>query len=72
LSGGFTIVNNMVPAGTYFVNIYENNNEYDSWSRVIFTSGSSFSITVNGSGLPTKKWTPQIRVDTMFGNKQNG
>jgi hypothetical protein len=49
LSGATTILNTMVPAGTYFVNVYANNNEFDSWSPVIFTSGSSFSITVNGS-----------------------
>jgi hypothetical protein len=49
LSGASTILNTKVHAGTYFVNIYTNNNEFDSWSPVIFTSGSSFSITVNGS-----------------------
>jgi len=48
-SGASTILNTMVPAGTYFVNVYANNNEFDSWSPVIFTSGSSFSITINGS-----------------------
>ena len=50
-SGGSTVYNFKIPAGVYYVNVYDNNNAYDGWSPVTLSSGTNFPVTVfTGSG----------------------
>jgi hypothetical protein len=45
-SGASTVYNFEIPAGVYYVNVYDNNNAYDGWSPVTLSSGTNFPVTL--------------------------
>jgi len=45
-SGASTVYNFEIPAGVYYVNIYDNNNAYDGWSPVTLSSSTNLPVTL--------------------------